>query len=266
MDHGPEFDPAMVELPPAPFSYRAAGDFTRTGRPVSISLATISIDRPLVIMKHQVTAADYRRCVEDHACPPFAADVAIAADRPAVKVSWRDAQAYAAWLSEKSGATYRLPSDEEWAFAAGSRFRDDPLPDFGDNDPAQRWLARYDRDAARQEETDREPRPTGSFGANEKGLVDLAGNVWEWTDTCFARGTLDDTGQLAERPIVNCTIRVLEGRHRTYAPDFIRDPRTGACAVGAPPSNFGFRLVREDTRWHRLGRLVRQAARILGAA
>ena len=49
-------------------------------------------------------------------------------DRPAVQVSWHDAQAYAGWLSRKTGHTYRLPSDAEWAFAAGSRFRDDGAP------------------------------------------------------------------------------------------------------------------------------------------
>ena len=42
-------------------------------------------------------------------------------DQPVVKVSWRDASAYASWLSRKTGRTYRLPTDEEWVFAAGSR-------------------------------------------------------------------------------------------------------------------------------------------------
>jgi hypothetical protein len=40
-------------------------------------------------------------------------------------------------------------------------------------------------------------------------------------------------------------MRVVEGRHRTYVPDFIRDARAGGCAVGTPPSNLGFRLVRQ---------------------
>jgi len=44
----------------------------------------------------------------------------------------------------------------------------------------------------------------------------------------------------------NCGVRVVEGRHRTYVTDFIRDARGGGCAFGAPPSNLGFRLVREE--------------------
>ena len=41
-------------------------------------------------------------------------------------------------------------------------------------------------------------------------------------------------------------MRVVEGNHRTYMSNFIRDPRGGACSAGAPPSNIGIRLVRED--------------------
>ena len=41
---------------------------------------------------------------------------------------------------------------------------------------------------------------------------------------------------------------VVEGEHRTYMTDFIRDPRTGGCAVGVPPANLGFRRVVEPGR------------------
>jgi hypothetical protein len=44
----------------------------------------------------------------------------------------------------------------------------------------------------------------------------------------------------------NCGVRVVQGAHRTYMTDFIRDPRTGGCAAaGVPPANLGFRLVIE---------------------
>ena len=102
--------------------------------------------------------ADYQRCVDDGACRALDRGVAIAADRPAVQVSWRDADAYAAWLSRKTGESYRLPTDEEWAFAAGSRFRDDGLP-VDDNDPSKA-LARPLRARGRP----RGVRPTAARG------------------------------------------------------------------------------------------------------
>ena len=159
-------------------------------------------------------------------------------------MSWRDADAYAAWLSRKTGETYRLPTDEEWAYAAGSRYQDDGLP-VDDNDPSKRWLARYEREAdLKSREIDGKPRPFGAFGANENGLLDVAGNVWEWTNTCFVRTALDDAGRHSNTT-ANCGVRVVEGQHRAYVTDFIRDARAGGCAAGVPPSNLGFRLVRE---------------------
>ncbi|HYM02328.1 MAG TPA: SUMF1/EgtB/PvdO family nonheme iron enzyme [Stellaceae bacterium] len=237
--------PPMVVLQPRPFPYRLAGEFTRDGRPASPPARTHPLDRPLVIMARQVTAAEYDQCVAEHACPAIPED-GDAIDRPAVKVSWHDATAYAAWLSRRSGATYRLPTDEEWAFAAGSRYRDDGLPEDG-ADPARRWLAQYARDAERDEALDAKLRPIGGFGVNENGMLDLAGNVWEWTNTCFTRQALAPSGPGA--PLVNCGVRVAEGRHRAYLVDFIRDPRAGGCSVGKPPSFVGFRLVREDGPW-----------------
>ena len=75
----------------------------------------------------------------------------------------------------------------------------------------------------------------------------MAGNVWEWTDTCFVRTTLDALGTV-EATVVNCGVRLVEGRHHAYMPDFIRDARAGGCAVGTPPSAIGFRLVLDAAR------------------
>jgi hypothetical protein len=43
----------------------------------------------------------------------------------------------------------------------------------------------------------------------------------------------------------NCGVRVVEGQHRTYVADFIRDAQAGGCAVRTLPANLGFRLVRD---------------------
>ena len=241
--------PDLVELRPGAFDYRAAGEFTRDGKPVTAPIVRATIKRTLAVMRHQVTAADYRRCVEAEACPMVDRDL-VASNRPVVKVSWRDAHAYASWLSRETGAHFRLPTDEEWAYAAAGRFKDDALPESSDSDPGRRALTIYDRDASREEVIDKAPQTIGSFGANENGILDVAGNVWEWTDTCFVRSALNARNEVAAT-LVNCGVRVVEGRHRTYMTDFIRDARAGGCSVGTPPSNLGFRLVRDDhpSRW-----------------
>ena len=235
--------PDMVALPPGAFAYRVSGEFTRDGQPTPAPQKTVAIARPLAIMRHQVTADDYRRCVDDGVCASV--DGEAASDLPVVKVSWRDAQAYAAWLSRATAASFRLPTDEEWAYAAAGRRADDGLSDGAYADPGRRVLARYDAETRRAGAPDREPQPIGSFGANEHGLIDMAGNVWEWTDTCFARVMLDARGETAAT-LENCGVRIAAGRHRSYVPDFIRDARSGGCSAGAQPSNLGFRLVRDD--------------------
>jgi formylglycine-generating enzyme required for sulfatase activity len=252
----------MVEVRAASFSHRSSGEFTRDGRIVTAPLATVTIPHTLAIMRHQVSAAEYRRCVVAGGCPTREGDNDLAAaNRPVVKVSWHDTQAYAAWLSRETGDHYRLPTDEEWAYAAASRFKDDALPQT--DDPGQRALAIYARD--RNDDINQEPQPIGSFGANENGLVDVAGNVWEWTDTCFTRYALDARDQ-AVASTMHCGVRVVEGRHRAYMTDFVRDARSGGCSAGVPPANLGFRLVRDEGGWRPLRRLLVKAQRLrLGA-
>jgi formylglycine-generating enzyme required for sulfatase activity len=92
---------------------------------------------------------------------------------------------------------------------------------------------------------DKAPQPIGSFGANENGLLDMGGNVWEWTDTCYVRSVVNARGDVTAA-VSNCGVRIVEGRHRAYMVDFVRDARSGGCATGTPPSNLGFRLVRDD--------------------
>ena len=150
---------AIVELKSGHFAYRVAGDFTRAGKPAEVPLVQLSFAGPLTIMKRQVSSAEYQACVDDGGCRALDRDVVVAIDRPAVQVSWHDAEAYASWLSHRTGVTYRLPTDEEWAFAAGSKFADDGVP-VDDNNPAKRWIARYERETGRDAGT-----ATRAFGA-----------------------------------------------------------------------------------------------------
>ncbi|MFK0683097.1 formylglycine-generating enzyme family protein [Ochrobactrum sp. BD67] len=246
--------PETVVITPRTMTYRADGDFQKNNYPVDAPLTTRRLSRPFEIMKYQVGTADYELCVEDGACQPAEAlphnHDAPGAEAPVVGVSYDDAQAYADWLSRKTGENWHLPTDEQWAFAAGSRFPDDALgiEDDSASNPAVRWLRDYEKQSARK--LDRSParRPAGAFGVNELGVADIAGNVWEWTQTCHRRVNIDAYGkQVAEVP--SCGVYVVNGKHRAAMSSFIRNPKTGGCSVGVPPDNLGFRLVR-DNRWY----------------
>lgn len=244
-------DIALVQLPAGDVSYYPPGDFMKQGQPANPGRVTARFDRGLSIMKHQVSQADYALCVADGACKPLAKNYRddVSPNVPVVGVSWHDANSFAAWLSAKTGHNYRLPTYHEWVYAAGSAYKEDVLIDAMDpTNPATYWLAEYELESQRKSAVDGTVQPFGSFGANALGMQDMAGNVWDWTLTCHVRVHLDDQGRAVNTAGgENCGIRVAAGPHRSYITDFIRDPKGGACSVGIPPSNLGFRLVRDDT-------------------
>ncbi len=95
---------------------------------------------------------------------------------PVVNVSWDDAQAYIAWLNDRTGLKYRLPTEAEWEYAAraGSATR----YHFGDDESL---LSRYANYGGRNSG----PIKAGSFSPNAWGLYDMLGNVWEWVEDCW---------------------------------------------------------------------------------
>ena len=100
--------------------------------------------------------------------------------RPVISVSRAGAQAYANWLGEQTGDRYRLPTEAEWEYAAraGTRTRywwgDDVDQD------GKVWANCYS--CTRQWD---KTAPAGQFPANDFGLHDTAGNVWEWVQDCW---------------------------------------------------------------------------------
>lgn len=112
---------------------------------------------------------------------------------PVVCVSWSDAEAYAKWLTKKTGRTYRVPSAVEFEYAsrAGSS-----TPWYWGTDPAEAcdYANIGDRAFAAKFPT-RASFPcedgyifttkVGRFKPNNFGLYDMVGNAWEWTNDCF---------------------------------------------------------------------------------
>jgi formylglycine-generating enzyme required for sulfatase activity len=97
-------------------------------------------------------------------------------DHPVVGVSWYDAVAYCQWLTENAGRLYRLPTEAEWEKAA--RGTDGRIYPWGNQ-----W------DAKRCNTIVGGPSPVGAYpnGASPYGLLDMAGNVWEWCATKWGK-------------------------------------------------------------------------------
>ena len=233
---------AVATLQPGWFAYRPLGDYESDGRVIDAPARATRLDAPLDVMVEPVSQAEYARCVAAAACPKLKGVDPAAADLPVVGVSWLEATAYAEFYARATGEDWRLPTDEEWAYAAAERFRGEPPRVASGDDFARRWLAKFDANSALARQA-KAPQPFGHFGLNTLGVADLAGNVWEWTNSCYERRAVEANGE-ARLLTRNCQVRALEGEHRTFMSDFIRDGVTGGCSVGPPPTNLGFRLVR----------------------
>lgn len=114
-------------------------------------------------------------------------------EHPVVQVSWFDAMHFAAWLNEKTGVFFRLPTKEEWLLAArpeamsaeicvfpwGNEFND--LADrmnFGTAELQEyAWIHEQFSDGFALSS------PVKAFPANDRGLYDMLGNVWVWNWT-----------------------------------------------------------------------------------
>ena len=236
--------PESIRIDAGQFEYRPAGDFRIETRLVDAPIEHRLANQPYDIMKYHVSQADYDLCVFDRACYP--SDSTKDKTFAQVNVSFIDAQVYAAWLSKKTGQTWRLPTDAEWVRAAGDRFHENILGDISNSaDPSKLWIKRYSEEAAKRGNSDPELRPLGNFGENDLGVADINGNVWEWTTGCQTNGQVSMDGQHVLNRNDYCGVRIAQGKHRAYIIDFVRDAKSGGCAVGIPPDNLGIRLVRE---------------------
>ena len=232
--------PETVLIAAGPQAYRPAGEY-RMGTRVVDAPVEMQVVAPIEIMAALVSEAEYAACVAARACAPV--PTGVAPDRPQTQVNHAAATAYAMWLSDRTGVTWRLPSDAEWLRAAGEWAVDDAL--VSGDDPATRWIEAYEREVALRGDADPDLHPLGYFGLNDRGLADIAGNVWEWTETCFHNGTLTPDGAAIADRSEYCGVRAVQGKHRAFVIDFVRDARVGGCAAGVPPDYLGFRLVRE---------------------
>jgi formylglycine-generating enzyme required for sulfatase activity len=175
---------------------------------------------------------------------------------PVVHVAWADAVAYAEWAGK------RLPTEAEWEFAARGG-RGGNAHAWGDepHDPAHPQAHIYEGNFPTRPA---EPRAVGSFGANDFGLHDMSGNVWQWTADWYRPDTYqrDHTQGVVTNPggpvegldprLGGEATRVIRGGSFLCSDSYCRGYRVSARGTGAPDtgtSHIGFRLVMTAEQW-----------------
>lgn len=141
----------------------------------------VTIVEPFAVGKFAVTFQEWQACVSDGGCSHRPHDMFWGGEnRPVIRVSWKDAQKYVSWLSERTGEGYRLLSESEWEYVARA----------GTTGPFQ-FGSTISTDQANYNGYKGELKirsqtvPVGSFPANIFGLHEVHGNVWEWVEDCW---------------------------------------------------------------------------------
>lgn len=202
---------------------------------------TVTIPRPFYMGKTEVTFAQY---------DAYAATGGKVMEhdagwgrgtRPVIGVSRGDALAYAEWLSSNNqhGLRCRLPSESEWEYAA----RAGSVTKYPWGDHIGRNKANCDGCGSRW--SNKKTAPVGSFSANDFGLHDMHGNVWEWVqddwhdnyDGAPTDGSVWGDGSSAY-------VSVARGGSWDFSPNDLRSARRLAIPVpGMVGASFGFRIV-----------------------
>jgi formylglycine-generating enzyme required for sulfatase activity len=199
----------------------------------------VTISKPFAVGRHEVTFNEWDQCVDEGGCKYRPDDREWGrGDRPVINVSWLDAKAFTTWLSQKTGKTYRLPTEAEWEYAARA----------GTNSPY--W---WGRDVGSRQANCREcntgeaqrTSPVGSYKPNPFGLYDTAGNAAEWIEDCWNDSYRGAPNNGSAWTSGQCRLRVLRGGAFDSQARYLRSMARFRYDTDVRYIANGFRVVRE---------------------
>jgi len=261
--------PGMTLLPAGRFKQGSAG--TDSGSSFDKPQHWVVIGRPFAMSTNVVTLDEFREFITATGHDMQGCDVydgewkhqpqsswenpgfVQTGSHPVTCTSWADAQAYAAWLSTKTGHRYRLPSASEWEYAAraGGEAEHPWNPD-GLGACASANVA--DQSAARRypgwtvfgcDDGHVFTAPVGSFKASAFGLNDMLGNVFQWTEDCWHEDYKSAPIDGSARTDGECSERELRGGSWFTTPAFVRASYRNHFAANYRTSSVGIRLIRD---------------------
>jgi formylglycine-generating enzyme required for sulfatase activity len=207
----------------------------------------VTIGRPIAAGRFAVTFDQWDACVDDGGCGGYRpSDQGWGrGSRPVVNVNWDDAQGYVAWLSRKTGKSYRLLSEAQWEYMA----RAATTTPFWWGSSLSTNQANYNGTRTYADQPTGENRqktlPVASFAPNPWGFYQVHGNSYDWVEDCFhddyIGAPVDGSVWITEK---NCKGHVVRGGAWTSAPWVLRSAFRGWFPTDFRSSNHGFRIAR----------------------
>lgn len=157
--------------------------------------------------------------------------------RPIIGVSWDNANAYSDWLSEKTQKDYRLPTEAEWEFAARGGIKSKGRKFSGRNDWEKLNISWFQQNFGNNAKTHIVTEKT----ANEIGLHDMSGNVWEWCNDWY--GDYPRNEQKNPKGPKKGVFRVRRGGSNICESKYCRVASRGGSEPEKQHSDLGFRLA-----------------------
>ena len=221
-----EICPAMVALPGGTF--QMGSPVTESGRePIEGPQREVTV-KPFSISKTEITAGQWRACVEDGGCNGYRNPLTADDTMPAAAISWKDAEAYVKWLSAETGKSWRLPTEAEWEYAAR-----------GGTATPYWWGEKFDAAKAPRDKV----REAASLPENTFGLQGMLGNVSEWTQDCYVNGYTDAPTDGSAVTSGDCSRRVVRGGAVKSSPAAHRAANRARLSVATRDRQYGFRIV-----------------------
>jgi formylglycine-generating enzyme required for sulfatase activity len=239
----------MVVIPPGSFTMGSpSSEVAREQN--EVPRHQVQIAHKLAVGKFAVTFDNWQACVDGGGCQskPNPADQGWGrSSRPVINVSWDDAQAYVAWLKRKTGRVYRLLSEAEWEYAA----RAGTSTPFYTGNCINTNQANYDGNldyancGAKTGTSKEKTLPVGSYDANNFGLFDMAGNVWQWVQDCY-HASYVAAPEDGSAWVNGCdmTRRVLRGGSWNSLPRYLRSASRDWDGASNAYDITGFRIAR----------------------
>lgn len=225
--------PEMVMVPAG--SFQMGSGTTPFERPVH----KVTIAKPFAIGRTLVTFDQWTACADDGGCKNRPDTQGFGGDtRPVIDVSWLDAKEYAAWLSAKTGKTYRLPSEAEWEDAARA----------GTTTPFT-WGASVGVGKANCTDCggtgQRKTTPVKTYAPNALGLYDMAGNAAEWIEDCWNPSYRNAPKDGSAWETGTCSARVLRGGSFSSTSAYIKPTARFRYDADVRYQANGFRVARD---------------------